>query len=251
MDWILSLLLLYTVEVRPAPVDQFFRQAHARAHGVEILRGKRVLMFGDSMVNCGINVWLEPWLKHHGVRSYSTHSWASSTTVSWAKTPKLQAYMWKFDPDIVIIVLGSNELFHPYPRMKIRPIRAILKKMGKHRLVYWVGPPAWKPDKGIIAVMKAQMPPGHFFDSSKLTLGRQKDGYHPNMAGSKTWAHALQRWLVERMNAVSAAYSTERSAARVPAARGRGAAARSVPARPRPRGPRRPCPTAPAPARRP
>ncbi len=209
MDLLLSLLLIFTLEVRPEPVSRALARASARNHGVEMLRGKKVLVFGDSMVNCGVNVYLEPWFRKHGVRSYVTRSWASSTTFAWAKTPKVRSYMWRFDPDIVIIMLGSNELFHPYPRMKIRPIQRILKKLGKRRLVFWVGPPAWKPDKGIIDVMRETLPPGHFFDSAPIKLSRQKDGYHPNMRGSKTWALALRRWFAKRLEAMFPPPDTE------------------------------------------
>lgn len=218
MEWLLSILLVLGMEVRPGPVGVALRRANERAHGLGILRGKTVLMFGDSMVNCGVNVWLEPWLKRQGVARFVTRSWASSTTLSWSIAPKLDTYLWQYDPDIVIVMLGSNELFHPYPHMKVRPIRTLLGRLAPNRLVLWVGPPAWKPDKGIIATMKAQLPPGRFFDSGKVLMGRQKDGYHPSMAGSKTWAEALQGWLTEVMESLPS--------------KGRGAAAAPKQARP-------------------
>jgi len=62
MDLILTLLLLLGTALRPAPVERLLQRAHAQAHGLEVLRGTRVLMFGDTMVNCGLNVWLAPWL---------------------------------------------------------------------------------------------------------------------------------------------------------------------------------------------
>ncbi len=201
MDWLLALLLTLIVDGKPAPAERVLKRADARATGMQILRGKRILMFGDSMVNCGINVWLEPWLKKHGIKSYVTRSWASSTTVTWSTAKKLDVYLWRHDPDIVFIVLGTNELFHPYPKMKIRPIQRILKKMGRRRTVYWIGPPTWAKDKGLIKTMKAQMPKGHFFDSGKVKMGRKKDGYHPNMAGSKTWAKAIWRWYTAKLKA--------------------------------------------------
>lgn len=197
MEWLLSILLFVGVELRPGPVDAALRRANARATGIGILRGKSVLVFGDSMVNCGVHVWLEPWLKRRGVSRFVTRSWASSTTMSWSITPKLDTYLWQFDPDIVIVMLGTNELFHPFPKMKIRPIRKILERLEPRRLVLWVGPPAWKPDKGVIAVMRETVPKGRFFDSSKLVLARQKDGYHPNMAGAKSWAGALGQWITQ------------------------------------------------------
>jgi hypothetical protein len=83
--------------------------------------------------------------------------------------------------------------------MKIRPIQRILKKMGRRRAVFWIGPPTWAKDKGLIKTMRAQMPPGHFFDSGKVKMGRKKDGYHPNMAGSKTWATAIWRWYTAKL----------------------------------------------------
>ncbi len=201
MDLLFALLLTLIAEGHAPGLDASFGRANTRAHGMGILRGKRVLMFGDSMVNCGINIWLEPWLKRHGVRSYVTRSWASSTTVTWSKAKKLDVFMWRHDPDIVFIVLGSNELFHPSPRMKIRPIRRILKKMGRRRSVYWIGPPTWAKDKGLIKTIRAQMPPGHFFDSGKVKMTRKKDGYHPDLAGAKVWAAAIWRWYSSRLRA--------------------------------------------------
>lgn len=56
MDWLLALLLTLIVDGKPAQSEKVLRQAGARAKGMQILRGKRILMFGDSMVNCGINV---------------------------------------------------------------------------------------------------------------------------------------------------------------------------------------------------
>lgn len=201
MDWLLALLLTLIVDGKPAHSERVLRQAGARAKGMEILRGKRVLMFGDSMVNCGINVWLKPWFKRHGIKSYVTRSWASSTTVTWSRAKKLVVYLWRHDPDIVFIVLGTNELFHPYPWMKIRPIQRILKKIGRRRAVYWIGPPLWAKGKGLIKMMNQQMPPGRFFDSGKVKMGRMKDGYHPNMAGAKTWATAIWRWYSAKLKA--------------------------------------------------
>jgi len=201
MDWLLALLLTLIVDGKPDPSEKVLRRAAARAKGMEILRGKRILMFGDSMVNCGINLWLEPWLKRHGIKSFVTRSWASSTTVTWSTAKKLDVYLWRHDPDIVFVVLGTNELFHPYPKMKIRPIRRILKKLGRRRAVYWIGPPTWAKDKGLIKTMRQQMPPGRFFDSGKVKMGRKKDGYHPTLAGAKTWATAIWRWYSTQVKA--------------------------------------------------
>lgn len=195
MSWLLALLLSTATDPPPPILRDVLERASARNYGVRTLRGKRVLMFGDSMVNCGINIYLEPWFKKHGAKAYVTRSWASSTTVTWSQSKKIDTYLWKFNPDIVLITLGSNELFHPYPKMKIRPIRGILKRLRPYRQVYWIGPPAWKKDKGIIRVMRSQLPPGHFLDSSRVRMGRQKDGYHPSNRGARQWAVAIWRWI--------------------------------------------------------
>jgi hypothetical protein len=197
MELVLSLLLALSIDGRAPAVRTAVARASARAHGVDVLRHRRVLMFGDSMVNCGINVWLKPRLAKLGVERYATHSWASSTTQTWSTSPKIKLYLQRYDPDVVIIVIGSNELFHPYPRMMIKPIQAILAQIGPRRQVYWVGPPAWKKDKGIIAVMESQLPPGHFLDSAKVAMTRQSDGYHPDFKGSRQWADAIWAWLTQ------------------------------------------------------
>jgi len=194
MDWLLALLLTLAVDVRPAPMETLIKRADARATGLGVLRGKRILMIGDSMVNSGINAHLRIYFKKHGVVSYITKSWASSTTVTWARTPMLRKYLWKWDPDIVLVCIGTNEIFIPYPKMRIRSIRTILAKMGRRRRVYWIGPPAWKRDNGLIGVIRAQLPRDHFFDSSKLRIPRMPDGYHPSTLGAKIWGTAIWRW---------------------------------------------------------
>ncbi|MFH2009678.1 MAG: SGNH/GDSL hydrolase family protein [bacterium] len=190
----LALLLTLAVDVRPAGMEALIQRADARAAGLGVLRGKRILMIGDSMVNSGINAHLRPYFKKHGVISYVTISWASSTTVTWSQSPKLRQYLWKWDPDVVFVCIGTNEILIPYPKMRIRAIRAILGKMGRRRSVYWIGPPAWKRDRGFIAVLRGQLPQGHFFDSAKLRIPRMPDGYHPSVVGAKIWGTAIWRW---------------------------------------------------------
>lgn len=103
----------------------------------------------------------------------------------------------KYDPDVVLIVLGSNEALVPYPRHLRKPIRRVVDAIGD-RTCYWIGPPMWREDTGIVEVLNDDVAPCTFFDSSDLSLERRPDRIHPTRAGSRTWALAVRDWLFER-----------------------------------------------------
>jgi hypothetical protein len=161
----------------------------AEAPPIVIRKGTRVLMFGDSMVTSGLGVYLEERVRAVG-GTWSHISKPSSTTVSWADGRDLQELVARARPDVVIIALVSNELFVPNPRARIYAIREIIKRVGA-RPCLWVGPPSWRPDKGIVAVVRETASPCRFFDSAQLPLERQSDGIHPTLHGGRAWGEAV------------------------------------------------------------
>jgi hypothetical protein len=152
------------------------------------LTGKTILHVGDSMVggNWGLTRALEQRFSAEGakfVRDYKV----SESIVSYDHSPKLKTLIEKNRPDIVIITLGTNDVFVPYPASMTGNIRNIVKRVGTTEC-YWIGPPTWKPDTGIVQVLKDNVAPCKFFDSSNLKLQRAGDGIHPTDRGGADWA---------------------------------------------------------------
>ena len=156
---------------------------------IPIRKGTRVLMFGDSMVTSGLGVYLEERVVAQGGKFFHI-SKPSSTSLSWTEGRLLQDLVLRTRPDVVIVVLASNELFVPNPRARAQDVRTIVQRIGA-RPCLWVGPAPWRPEKGIIGVVRESSGPCRFFDSSALTLERGPDGIHPTLLGGKTWANAV------------------------------------------------------------
>jgi hypothetical protein len=156
---------------------------------IAIRKGTRVLMFGDSMVTSGLGVYLEERVVAQGGKFFHI-SKPSSTTLTWTEGRALQDLVLRTRPDVVIVVLASNELFVPNPHARIQDVRTIVQRIGA-RPCLWIGPAPWRPEKGIIGVVRESSGPCRFFDSSTLTLERGPDHIHPTLFGGKTWANAV------------------------------------------------------------
>lgn len=154
-----------------------------------ITKGTRVLIFGDSMVTSGLGVYLQERVVARGGKLFSI-SKGSSTTASWSEGRELQELLGRLHPDVVLVVLASNELFVPNPEARRYAIRSIVERIGS-RPCLWIGPAPWLPEKGIIGVVRSASSPCRFYDSTPLTLERQADHIHPTLLGGKAWAEAV------------------------------------------------------------
>lgn len=154
-----------------------------------ITKGTRVLVFGDSMVTSGLGVYLQERVAARGGKLFLV-SKGSSTTATWSEGRELERLLSLTHPDIVLVVLASNELFVPNPRARDYAVRSIVQRIGS-RPCLWVGPAPWLPEKGIIGVVRDASAPCRFFDSTSLTLERQADRIDPTLQGGKAWADAV------------------------------------------------------------
>jgi hypothetical protein len=155
------------------------------------LTGKMVLHVGDSMVggNWGLTKALEQRFTGEGAKFVRDFK-VSESIVSYDKSPKLKDLLAKHHPDIVILTLGTNDVFVPYPAAMAGNIRNIVGRIGA-RECYWMGPPTWKPDTGIVQVLRDNVAPCKFYDSSNLKLQRAGDGIHPTDRGGAEWASSF------------------------------------------------------------
>ena len=159
------------------------------------LTGKTVLHVGDSMVggNLGLAKALDQRFTGEGakfVRDYKV----SESIVSYDKSSKLKELIARHHPDIVILTLGTNDVFVPYPAAMAGNVRNIVGRIGA-RECYWIGPPTWKPDTGIVQVLRENVAPCKFYDSSNLKLQRAGDGIHPTDRGGAEWATSFWTFL--------------------------------------------------------
>lgn len=152
------------------------------------LAGKTVLHVGDSMVggNWGLTRALEQRFTAEGAKFFRDYK-VSESIISYDKSPKLKDLLAKHKPDIVILTLGTNDVFVPYPASMAANVQSIVKRIG-NRECYWMGPPTWKPDTGIVQVIKDNAAPCKFFDGTNLKLERGHDGIHPTDKGGQEWA---------------------------------------------------------------
>ena len=165
------------------------------------LSGKTVLHVGDSMVggNFGLTKALDARFTGEGARFIRDYK-VSESIVSYDKSPKLKDLIAKHHPDIVIITLGTNDVFVPYPAAMIPNVKSIVSRVGA-RECYWLGPPTWKPDTGIVQVLRENVAPCKFYDASALKLQRAGDGIHPTDRGGAAWAQSF--WTFFRPGAVA------------------------------------------------
>jgi hypothetical protein len=160
------------------------------------LAGKTVLLVGDSMAE-GLQPSMQKRVSAAGGRFFA-EPWQSSTIIGWEGTGRLRQMIERYQPDIVFISLGSNELEARRPEGRAPLIKQMLAEIGA-RPAFWIGPPSWRQDRGLLGVIAENFQPGHFFNASNLQVPRQSDGKHPTLEGFEQWTEMIWHWYA-RMN---------------------------------------------------
>ena len=148
---------------------------------------KVVLHTGDSTVGGGHGLAraLKGRFEAEGA-TYVSDTVNSATLLNLEAAEHLADSVAKHQPDLVLINLGTNEVFVPAPLALLGRIRAVVKSVGARDCI-WIGPPTWKGDKGIVDVLKENVAPCRFFDSSNMDIERISDGIHPTDKGGEQW----------------------------------------------------------------
>jgi len=161
---------------------------------VESAAPTKVLLVGDSMA-WGLGLALKPLIEAEGSSFRFRHK-TSDSIRAYAANARMRDDLRKYEPDVVLITLGANEALIPKPEALVNPVKKIVRHVGD-KPCYWIGPPMWRNDTGVVKVLEENVTPCKFFNSSPLALERRKDGYHPSKKGSETWARAIVSWLKE------------------------------------------------------
>jgi hypothetical protein len=157
-------------------------------------KGTLVLQMGDSFA-AALGVELGKRLKAAGVRSALEYKTASYIP-NWSFGGDIPQFIGKYQPDLVLITLGANEIEIPKPEQRVGAIRHLVAELGGRPCV-WVAPPLWKPDTGLLKVIQENVAPCRYLDSNALVhdLPRGRDKIHPSPEGREIWAGIVFEWL--------------------------------------------------------
>ncbi len=166
------------------------------APGPVLPEGSKILHIGDSFAGA-LGIELNRVLKSRGV--VGRLSFEQSTYIpTWAHSKKLPELLASFQPDLVLISLGANELENPTPEDRIPNIRRLVGRLGGRPCV-WVAPLLWDGAKSaLLDVIRANLGDACvYLDSNQLVLKmpRTRDKIHPSMAARPDWAEITVRWL--------------------------------------------------------
>lgn len=153
---------------------------------------QRILFIGDSMLE-GLSKRLRDYAAANG-HDMESVIWYSSSSKAWAECDTLEHFKNEFKPTFVIVCLGANELFVKDLGKRREYVQQVVRKIGNTPFV-WIGPPNWKPDTGINAIIREAVGGERFFDSSTLQMARKKDGAHPTQQAAAAWADSAATWM--------------------------------------------------------
>jgi hypothetical protein len=155
---------------------------------------QRILLIGDSMAYFLMRRLAEyaQFNKH----DFKAVAWVSASVKWFAQTDTLDYFLNEYQPTFVLFVIGANELYiSDYGKKHGAYIKSIESKLKGHKSL-WIGPPNWKPDKGINDYLLADLGVDRFFLSKKLTFKHKAgDVSHPTRASAAQWVDSLVYWI--------------------------------------------------------
>lgn len=159
--------------------------------------GTKVLHIGDSFAGA-LGKPLGIIFEEAGIRSVLKHT-DSSYLTDWAWDGKLQEYIWKYNPDLIMVTLGANELEIVNPELRERTVKKIISTIGERPCV-WVAIPLWEgPKNGLLDVIEQHASPCIYMDTNQLIdvakMPRISDGIHPTTQAREDWATFVAGWL--------------------------------------------------------
>jgi len=191
----------------PVPADSEIKPSHSasptpatvaapEATPEPLPQGTRVLQIGDSFA-AALGGELSKLFKDAGVRSTLEYKTASYIP-NWSYEGDVPKFVSNYRPDLVLITLGANEIEIPKPEERIKPIKHLVSSLGGRPCV-WIAPPLWKPDTGLLQVIRDNVAPCRYLDSNALVhdLPRGRDKIHPSPEGRQIWAKIVFDWLAK------------------------------------------------------
>jgi hypothetical protein len=187
----------------PAPTDASLESVpdgappDATSPPLPIPAGTKILHVGDSFAGA-LGIPLGKLLEEAGVRSILKHK-DSSYLTTWAWEPDLERELWRYNPDLVLVTLGANELGIADPSQREKTVRKIVETIGR-RPCLWIAIPLWSEGhNGLLEVIEKSSSPCVFYDTNDeldtLHMPRIHDGIHPTTDARRVWAEAVFDYL--------------------------------------------------------
>lgn len=164
----------------------------------------RILMFGDSMAQ-GLDPHLAALAKEAGIPFKAVYK--VGTRIDQWPTAELDAAFESFNPNFVIIVLGTNDFYSQKSHEQIaadaeKLLEWLEKKSdptcyGLGPAVLWVSPPLLQIFDAPYPELEAETDQyegcggSQYFNSAILDLRMGADHIHPTAAGFASWAGAI------------------------------------------------------------
>ncbi|MDD5305969.1 MAG: hypothetical protein PHU25_01485 [Deltaproteobacteria bacterium] len=160
-----------------------------------VWHGLTVLHIGDSHVAAGLSAGLRRHFAETGAR-YITDVWVGSREQTWVTTGRLKELLAQVRPDVVIVTLGTNAMWHKRPDKYATWVRALAGQIGR-RACYWLGPPPILADPyGFIDMQAHSCGPCEWFDSRALATPPRPDGkFHLTRGQGEGWAERVWTWM--------------------------------------------------------
>src|SRR5690606_16175227 len=115
-----------------------------------------VLHIGDSFAGA-LGLPLGRRLKGAGSKSV-LHFKTASFIPNWAHSKELRLWLLRYQPDLVLITLGANEIEIVEPEQRAKPVRRLVQAL-EGRPCVWVGPPLWTDDTRLMDVIRDNVSP--------------------------------------------------------------------------------------------
>lgn len=154
--------------------------------------GARLLLIGDSLAQ-GLGTPLRQ-LARDGSVTFQVDGRLGTRIDQWASQTGLPLLLKQFQPTIVFVSLGTNDMKLANPLSEqgaLTQLIATLRQSGV--TVVWLTPPKMPfPDRGVRGMIRGTGLP--LFESEALMIPRGADKVHPTPAGYSGWAAAVWQW---------------------------------------------------------
>ncbi|MDW8347161.1 MAG: SGNH/GDSL hydrolase family protein [Bacteroidia bacterium] len=170
---------------------------------IEGLQGKTIMIIGESNVNAGFTQYFGAFVKQSGVK-YKSYSSVGISIITWCRTAKLKRIVAYHKPDLVIFMIGGNDVYTPYPKYIKPDIECMIKHLNGVPF-YWITPPNlrwYEREFGkktpLIPVIEEVIGCERTFRADTLTLQMAGDQKHTHFKGGKKLAELFFMWLKEK-----------------------------------------------------
>lgn len=149
---------------------------------------KNVYLIGDSMA-AGLSQPIAKEVRKAGNTFHSRYK-IGSTVIDWAKMPELDQDIRNYNPDTILISLGTNDMKVINFNLEKRSLKSFLKKIQNSgaKEIIWIVPTSMPfKDNGFLKILED-------VDVKKVMCGsyeRSHDKIHFTMNGYKDWANCI------------------------------------------------------------